>query len=447
MIADYMARFMANILFILVMAYAGIHWFNQPWTERRFTTFILVSTSLHSLVDMSFFAIGANSDHVFLFMALRSAINHVLAVVLLRAFLGVPLREAILCLAVSAMGLPLIETTIIYLDMRFLGIHDLLTTAVAWPTFVVALFNFVVIHVSGLVYKALKNPQHPLAVMWPRVTSISTVVLLVCLSLNEFFYAQLYGGMHDLFPGDHFYFALLMVASTGFIVLFLSVQSEVLRDYNRTYLRFHQVIEHQYLATKTARENYQERLHTLRVLSEQQNYQAIGETLGSWREVSAEHFDDEYVHAISVVSDAGLRNILLVKLLWAKTLQVHTRLHFASDIEFTPLKAADFHDMVAILLDNAVEAASESESKDIDVQWQHVGGERVLIVKNSCTTIPSLAHIFASGYTTKEDHSGIGLAHFKRIIQKYDSVFYEVYVDEGYFTMKVFLSYGEEWQA
>ena len=440
MIIDFLSRFFANMWFVLVMAYAGVHWFELPWTRKRFIAYIVVSTSLHSFIDMMYYMLRPSAGDAFMFMAVRSGLNHVLGVVLLQKFIGIQLWEAILCMAVSIIGLPFVETAIIYMDMRFYGFHNLLENFAIWPTIVTAMFNFLVIHVSGLAYKALKNPRHSLSAIWSRITAVATTILLACLVLNEVHLLDVITNNYSLFPSDHFVVALLMLISIGLISLFLSVQSEVMKDYNRTYLQFHKVIEQQYQATREARENYQERLDALRLMSEQGEYDEIGFALGSMRDVRAEIFDDEYMHAVALISDAGLRNILLVKLLWAKTQKVQARLRFSSDIVFHPMQATDFHDILAILLDNAIEAASDAKTRHIDVRWDCSDDENVLTLQNTCVGSPPVAKIFAPGYTTKQDHSGIGLTHFRRIMQRYEGVFYEADSGDGVFAIKLFFS-------
>ena len=76
----------------------------------------------------------------------------------------------------------------------------------------------------------------------------------------------------------------------------------------------------------------------------------------------------------------------------------------------------DLCTVVANLIDNAIEAASQTEEKYVDLMIEEKSGRLVITVKNSSLPVDDDLH------TTKEDaeNHGLGIKNVKAIADKYD---------------------------
>lgn len=79
----------------------------------------------------------------------------------------------------------------------------------------------------------------------------------------------------------------------------------------------------------------------------------------------------------------------------------------------------EFTRILGILLDNAIEAAQETDEKMVEVEFRSDNKKQLFIIANSCKDNNiSTTKIFEKGYSTKENNSGIGLWKVHNILSK-----------------------------
>lgn len=79
----------------------------------------------------------------------------------------------------------------------------------------------------------------------------------------------------------------------------------------------------------------------------------------------------------------------------------------------------EFTRILGILLDNAIEAAQDTDEKIINVEFRSDNKKQLFIIANSCKdTNISTTKIFEKGFSTKEHNSGIGLWKVHKILSK-----------------------------
>ncbi|MDN7038278.1 sensor histidine kinase [Lactiplantibacillus plantarum] len=99
---------------------------------------------------------------------------------------------------------------------------------------------------------------------------------------------------------------------------------------------------------------------------------------------------------------------------------------------------------LGILLNNAVEASLLLEEAQINVSILKDDTSTDFIIENDVLPdqVPDMNHIYDSGYTTKGEGHGLGLASIKKISQKYNNIYIETKCQNNKFT--TFLSVTEE---
>ena len=89
------------------------------------------------------------------------------------------------------------------------------------------------------------------------------------------------------------------------------------------------------------------------------------------------------------------------------------------------MKIYEFARILGILLDNAIEAAEQSNEKLINISFRKDDKNKrnIILIENSYANKEiDIDTIFHKGYTEKENHSGIGLWEVRKLLSKNNNV-------------------------
>jgi len=90
-----------------------------------------------------------------------------------------------------------------------------------------------------------------------------------------------------------------------------------------------------------------------------------------------------------------------------------------SDLSTINFDIYELSRILGILLDNAIEAAKETDEKLVTIIFRSSMKKQLFIIENSCIDNNiSTTKIFEKGYSTKENNSGIGLWKVHKILAK-----------------------------
>lgn len=90
-----------------------------------------------------------------------------------------------------------------------------------------------------------------------------------------------------------------------------------------------------------------------------------------------------------------------------------------SDLSTINFDIYELSRILGILLDNAIEAAKETDEKLVTIIFRSTMKKQLFIIENSCIDNNiSTTKIFEKGYSTKENNSGIGLWKVHKILAK-----------------------------
>ena len=99
--------------------------------------------------------------------------------------------------------------------------------------------------------------------------------------------------------------------------------------------------------------------------------------------------------------------------------------------------------ILGILLDNAIEAARETDEKVINIIIRSDVKKQIFIIENSCIDNNiSTTKIFEKGYSTKENNSGIGLWKVHKILSKNTDIDLFTTVKNNKFTQELSVFYS-----
>ena len=140
--------------------------------------------------------------------------------------------------------------------------------------------------------------------------------------------------------------------------------------------------------------------------------------------------DCEHVNNVSIlnpqlINNAGIYNLLTAKYQKAIELNVEIQIEFFIDLNKLHMPIYDFSRMLGILIDNAIEAASNTSEKIVKLTFRDSSNSNIQIVKieNTFTNINiDTNKIFEKGFTEKKNHSGMGLWEVKQIIKRNNNI-------------------------
>ena len=122
-----------------------------------------------------------------------------------------------------------------------------------------------------------------------------------------------------------------------------------------------------------------------------------------------------------VVNNPAIYNVLANKYHKADSLGIKIHLEAFLDMNELDIKIYEFTRVLGILMDNAIEAASECENKIINVTFRKDTKKQMqlLIIENTYKDKNiNTDKIFEKGYSTKEGNTGLGLWEIRQILKK-----------------------------
>ncbi|MGN1327503.1 MAG: sensor histidine kinase, partial [Clostridia bacterium] len=140
--------------------------------------------------------------------------------------------------------------------------------------------------------------------------------------------------------------------------------------------------------------------------------------------------DCNHVNNLSLLSPDTINNpavysVLANKYYKADSLGIKITLEAFIDFSNLQMEIYEFTRILGILMDNAIEAASECDEKVINVIIRNDSkrNRQLLIVENTyANTDIDLDKIYEKGYSTKTKNTGLGLWEVDRIIKKHKNL-------------------------
>ncbi|MCB2362300.1 GHKL domain-containing protein [Clostridium estertheticum] len=136
-----------------------------------------------------------------------------------------------------------------------------------------------------------------------------------------------------------------------------------------------------------------------------------------------------------------IKGLLSGKVIHAQELGIDIILDIIEPITIIKMDIIDLSRCLGIILDNAIEAALESEKKVIDVALINKSNSVILVVANTYKgAIPVLSKLFKEGFSTKGENRGLGLSNCKDIIGKYKNISLDTSITDVQFIQEITVS-------
>lgn len=196
--------------------------------------------------------------------------------------------------------------------------------------------------------------------------------------------------------------------------------------------RYRENIEGLYETTRVFRHDYKNAMLVLMGYAQEAGNEKIIKFLEQYTD-EASFNNSIYVKSVADIPDAGLKNLIISKLLRARECGIKTVFLLSDDLKQPAIPMKVYSEIVGILLDNAIEGSENSAKPNISITL----GNRAIHIVNSTAEKVGTSRVFERGYSTKAGHSGLGMYRLSQIAGKYESINYIVKSDENTFDVEV----------
>ena len=161
-------------------------------------------------------------------------------------------------------------------------------------------------------------------------------------------------------------------------------------------------------------------------------------------ENDCEKVNNLYILNPDIINNPGIYNLLTTKYNEALEKDIKVNLTFLLDLNDLHMKIYEFARILGILLDNAIDAASECDEKILNIVFRNdsKNNRNIVLIENTYKDKDvNLDEIFNKGVSGKENHTGLGLWEIRQILKKNNNVNLHTTKNEQYFSQQLEIYY------
>lgn len=229
---------------------------------------------------------------------------------------------------------------------------------------------------------------------------------------------------------------------------FLKDKNRQLNEYNKQLKNYADYLEKDEDKLQRFKHDYQNILNSLKLTAAENNSQQL---LSKLDQYTQEYFDEKALSKfqdVNKIHDDLLKSIVITKLSRMHALKIPYRFSCENDIFEIPIRSEvekmDFIRIIGISFDNAIEASQKLENAQINVMLYRDNDELEFVIRNQIKDNIS-KDILKKGYTTKDNHTGIGLNNTLEIVNKYSNdMIVDINADNHWFIFSLILLGGDK---
>lgn len=282
-------------------------------------------------------------------------------------------------------------------------------------TISIQLFTFVAYIIKKKLIKAVNSDKLERETLMLTILAAAVIFLATYIQL-EFEYSLLKG--EDMNPKTYGLFLSITavtylaaaIAAMGFI------KSASVERKNKIITEQQRILEEMHDGTRVFRHNYRNTVIAIKGYCDHGDYDKLAERINELYNEMDDIYNSGQLGKALNISDAGLRNLIMLKALEAKRRSISFELKISGE-RFGAFESMNVLNAVGALLDNAIESAEESEEKYAALELEASGERQWLLIANSFGSKPDMSRIMSKDYSTK-NQSGLGLYYVSRVIAK-----------------------------
>lgn len=156
-------------------------------------------------------------------------------------------------------------------------------------------------------------------------------------------------------------------------------------------------------------------------------------------------FKYEWIGDLTHLPLSGLKGLINYKLIEANSLKINTNISISKDINKSKLnnlatkQKDELYSIIGVYLDNAIQAAKESNKKEVSLEIYKEKEKIVIVIANTYNGKIEMEKLDNYGYTTKGKNHGVGLHLVKKIIENEDIYSQSRSLFEDYYVQKLII--------
>ena len=161
-------------------------------------------------------------------------------------------------------------------------------------------------------------------------------------------------------------------------------------------------------------------------------------------EEDCEKVNNLYILNPDIINNPGIYNLLTTKYSEAEEKGIKVNLTFLLDLNNLNMKIYEFARILGILLDNAIDAASECDEKVLNIVFRNdsKNSRNIILIENTYKDKSvNINEIFNKGVSGKENHTGLGLWEVRNILKKNNNVNLHTEKTDKYFSQQLEIYY------
>lgn len=153
---------------------------------------------------------------------------------------------------------------------------------------------------------------------------------------------------------------------------------------------------------------------------------------------------DTKLGTLSHIKNTALKSLLSSKFIYAIEMNIKTNIELTELIDELYMDSLDISRIIGIFLDNAIEAAIETEEKEVRFCMFYKDNKLYLIIQNTALPpIHAVSELRSHDISTKGENRGIGLFNVDMIIKNYENAIWNTTYEEPYFTQELILMHND----
>jgi len=146
---------------------------------------------------------------------------------------------------------------------------------------------------------------------------------------------------------------------------------------------------------------------------------------------------------VQTIDSDAIRGLLIQKFFYARSKQIELNLELTQDHYHFEKNILIIVRILGILLDNSLEYVQKSANRNVTCAITQADNMTEITVDNPIEDNLNLKDIFTTGYTTKTDHTGFGLANARKLIAETDNLYLETKIVHGHIMMTLIIVGGD----
>lgn len=183
-------------------------------------------------------------------------------------------------------------------------------------------------------------------------------------------------------------------------------------------------IENLYMELRIFKHDYFNILSSIRAYIDSDNMSALKQFFEESILPAGEELNhkDTILGKLSYLEIEEIKGLIYTKLFHAMQHDMNIELDIKEPIQKIKMDLLDLTRVLGIFLDNAIEAAEETEEKTIYMGFAKKGNSVLLVLQNSCVGPIEINKIDQLGVSSKGEQRGVGLYQVQRILGKYENI-------------------------